>query len=133
MQANLPDDRHLNTQVPIDGVQVGGFRFGGNHHGMSHQGSLFGVPGRTQVWDAPAAAFDISVDALEPIFRVADELDVLIIGTGNDIAILTDATRNALREAGVGVEVSPTRAAVRTYNILLSEDRRVAAALMVLT
>lgn len=129
----MPDDRYLNTQVPIDGVQVGGFRFGGNHNGMSHQGSLIGLPGRTQAWDAPASAFDVSVDDLEPIFLAADDLDVLVFGTGNDIAVLPDATRDALREAGVGVEVSTTRTAVRTYNILLSEDRRVAAALMVLT
>lgn len=129
----MPDDRYLNTQVPIDGVQVGGFRFGGNHNGMSHQGSLIGLPGRTQAWDAPVSAFDVSVDDLEPIFLAADDLDVLVFGTGNDIAVLPDATRDALREAGVGVEVSTTRTAVRTYNILLSEDRRVAAALMVLT
>lgn len=129
----MPDNRHLNTQVPIDGVQVGGFRFGGNHNGMSHQGSLIGLPGRTQVWDAPSSAFNLSVDDLEPVFQTAHGLDVLIVGTGNDIAVLPEPTRDALREAGVGVEVSATRTAVRTYNILLSEDRRVAAALMVLT
>lgn len=127
------DQRHLNAQVPIDGVQTGGFRFGGNHRGMSHQGSLMGLPGRTQAWDAPDTAFDMTADHLAPIFRAAEELDVLVIGTGKDIAMLPDEVRNALREAALGVEVSTTRAAVRTYNILLSEDRRVAAALMVLT
>lgn len=127
------DERHLNTQVPIEGVQVGGFRFGGNHNGMSHQGSLIGLPGRTQAWQPPASAFDMTVEDLEPVLRIADQLDVLVIGTGGDIATLPDAVRHAMREAGVGVEVSTTRTAVRTYNILLSEDRRVAAALMVLT
>ena len=47
--------------------------------------------------------------------------------------MLPDATMAALREAELAVEVSATRSAVRTYNILLSEDRRVAAALMALT
>lgn len=132
----MPDtaqSKHLTNQAPIDGVLVGGFHFGGNHGAMSHQGSLIGLPGRTQAWDAPASAFDLSVDDLASIFHAADSLDLLVIGTGNDIAILPDATRDALREAGIGLEVSTTRTAVRTYNILLSEDRRVAAALMVLT
>lgn len=132
-EAGLPADQYLAIQAPIDAVLPGGFRFGGNHNGMSHQGHLIGLPGRTQAWDAPASAFDLRADDLEPVFQVADDLDVLVIGTGNDIAMLPDATIDALREAGIGLEVSTTRTAVRTYNILLSEDRRVAAALMMFT
>lgn len=123
------DDRHLPQQAPIEAILETGFRFGG----MSHQGSLIGLPGRTQVWQPPASGFDVTAADLEPILHRADALDIVVIGTGADIAVLPDATMAALREAELAVEVSATRSAVRTYNILLSEDRRVAAALMALT
>lgn len=128
----MPASQHLAVQAPIDAVLIGGFRFGGHHNGMSHQGSLIGLPGRTQAWTPPQSAFDLFTDDLEPVFERADDIDILIVGTGNDIAVLPDSTREALREAGIGVEVGATRAAVRTYNVLISEDRRVAAALMAL-
>jgi uncharacterized protein len=119
-------DRHLALQVPIESVLPGGFRFGG----MSHQGSLIGLPGRTQNWDAPASAFDLTPDHLALVLARCAEIDLLVIGTGTDIAVLPDATVKALREAGLGIEICPTRPAIHTYNILLSESRRVAAALM---
>ena len=114
------DDRHLPQQAPIEAILETGFRFGG----MSHQGSLIGLPGRTQVWRPPASGFDVTAADLEPILHR---------GTGADIAVLPDATMAALREAELAVEVSATRSAVRTYHIVLSEDRRGAAALMALT
>lgn len=129
----LQGQRFLRQQAPIDAVLDHGFRFGGNHNAMSHEGSLMGLPGRTQAWDAPADAHDLSSTDLWPVFEVADDIDLLVIGTGNEMAFVPDAIRDAARDAGFALEISPTRAAVRTYNILLSEDRRVAAALMVLT
>ncbi|MBV6657239.1 MAG: Mth938-like domain-containing protein [Devosiaceae bacterium] len=128
MAETTDDDRFLPEQAPIDAVLDGGFRFAG----LSHQGSLIGLPGRTQNWLAPASAFDVSVDDLQPILDQAEALDILVLGTGRDPAVLPDETTSALRDAGIAVELSPTRSAVRTYNILLSEDRRVAAALMVI-
>lgn len=123
------DDKHLPQQVPIDAVRPGGFSFAS----MSHQGSLMCLPDRTQVWNPSASAFDLTIDDLEPVLHMAETLDLLVIGTGNDIAVLPEDTRTALREAGLGVEISATNAAVRTFNVLLSEDRRVAAALIALT
>ena len=128
MAETADEDRFLPQQAPIDAVQDTGFRFGG----MSHQGSLMALPGRTQAWTPPDSAFDLSAEALRPILDQADAIDIVVIGTGADIAVLPEATLTALRDAGLAIEISATRAAVRTYNILLSEDRRVAAALMTL-
>ncbi len=128
MAETADEDRFLPQQAPIDAVQDTGFRFGG----MSHQGSLMALPGRTQAWVPPDSAFDLSAEALRPILDQADTIDIVVIGTGADIAVLPEATLTALRDTGLAVEISATRAAVRTYNILLSEDRRVAAALMTL-
>jgi len=128
MKAEGADERFLPQQAPIDAVLSNGFRFAD----MSHQGSLIGLPGRTQAWVPPASAFDLKPEHLSQVFERADVIDLLVIGTGADLAVLPQATLDALREAGLALEVSATRAAVRTYNILLSEDRRVAAALIAL-
>ena len=122
-------DRFLPGQPPIDSVLDQGFRFGD----MSHRGSLIGLPGRTQSWRPPASAFELTADDLAPVLAMAGQVDILVIGTGRDIAVLPEPTLSALREAGLALEITATRAAVRTYNVLLSEDRRVAAALMALT
>ncbi|MFN3171301.1 MAG: Mth938-like domain-containing protein [Hyphomicrobiales bacterium] len=122
-------EKFLPAQAPIDAVLDNGFRFGE----MSHQGGLIGLPGRTQAWTPRCTAFEITAEDLAPVLEMADAIDILLIGTGSDIAVLPQSTLDALREAGLAVEISATRAAVRTYNVLLSEDRRVAAALMALT
>jgi uncharacterized protein len=53
---------------------------------------------------------------------------VIFVGTGAEMAHLPPALRSALEGAGIGVEPMNTPAACRTYNVLLSEGRRVALA-----
>lgn len=60
----------------------------------------------------------------------SEEIDVLLVGMGAEIAALPAELRNSLEEAGIGVEVMATPPACRTFNVLLAEGRRVAAALM---
>lgn len=124
----VPRDQHLPQQVPIDGYGEYGFRFAE----MSHPGSLLCLPSGIHGWAATSAA-EIDRAALAPIFEQAEELDLLIVGTGADIAGFSAELRGELRAAGVGVEVMATVPAIRTYNILLSEGRRVAAALIALS
>ena len=57
-------------------------------------------------------------------------MDVLFLGTGAEIAHLPAACRTVLDEAGIGVEVMSSPSAARTYNVLLSEGRRIALAMM---
>ncbi len=123
------NDKFLPAQAPIDAVLDNGFRFGE----MSHRGGLIGLPGRTQAWSPSSSGFDLTEPDLQPILDMAEAIDIVVIGTGADIAVLPQSTLDALRSAGLALEVTATRAAVRTYNVLLSEDRRVAAALMALT
>ena len=56
--------------------------------------------------------------------------EILLIGCGPASALLAPAIRRMLEEAGLGVEIMDTGAACRTFNVLLSEDRAVAAALI---
>lgn len=112
-------------QVPIDAYGNGGFRFAG----LSHRGSLLCLPGGMFAWKAKRPG-DVTLDSLAPVFEAADQLDVLLIGLGGDIAGLDPAVRAALKEQRVIVEAIATGGAVRTYNVLLAEDRAVGAALL---
>lgn len=70
-----------------------------------------------------AAHLDIALD-LKP--------EILIIGTGRTQHLLTGELLARAGAGGIGVEVMDTPAACRTYNVLLSEDRKVVAALMMI-
>ena len=60
----------------------------------------------------------------------AEGIELLLIGTGADIVFLPDPLRQRLKAAGIGVDAMQTGAAARTYNILMAENRKVAAALI---
>jgi len=116
---------HYPYQAVIDAYGDGGFRFAD----MSHRGSLICLPTGMYAWDVEAAGA-ITLESLSRVFEQAAEIDVLLIGTGSDIAAIAPDIRSAFREKGVIVEAIATGGAVRTYNVLLSEDRAVAAALI---
>ena len=59
------------------------------------------------------------------------EVEILLIGTGETQRFPDAATLRPLIDAKIGYEVMDTAAACRTYNILVAEDRLVAAALVV--
>ena len=110
-------------QAGIDGYGNGGFRFAN----MSHRGSLLCLPTGMHKWDVASPA-DITPESLQPVFDAADKIDVLLVGLGKDVVGFPKPIREALRERGIIVEAIATGGAVRTYNILLGEDRAVGAA-----
>lgn len=112
-------------QAAIDGYGNGGFRFAN----MSHRGSLLCLPSGMHAWPVSRPA-DISLENLAPVFAAIDKIDVLLVGLGNEIAGFDKSIRQALRERQVIVEAIATGGAVRTYNILLGENRAVGAALI---
>jgi uncharacterized protein len=57
-------------------------------------------------------------------------MDIILLGTGKNFAILPPALRASLKAQGLSVDVMDTGAACRTYNVLLAEGRRVLAALL---
>jgi len=116
---------HFPGQSPIDAYGDGGFRFAG----MSHRGDLLCLPSGIYGWTAPPADA-IDEAALTQVFAEAEAIEVLLIGTGVDLVPLEPVTRSRLREVGIGAEVMATGAAVRTFNVLLAEQRAVAAALI---
>lgn len=114
---------HFPGRAPIDAYGEGGFRFAG----MSHRGSLMVLPSGIYGWE-PDDRDVIAATDLDAAVAEAKAFEFLLIGTGSDMRGLAPGARAALREAGVRVELMPTGAAVRTFNVLIAEDRAVAAA-----
>ena len=124
MAAN-PNAPHLPRSAPIDAYGKGGFAFAG----MSHRGSLMCLP--SGIWAWPVAASEgITEASLAPLFALADAIELFVLGTGPDLVPLAEALRWRFRDYHIGLEVMATGAAVRTYNILVAENRRVAAGLI---
>lgn len=121
----MPAAGHYPYQAPIDAYGNGGFRFAG----MSHRGSLLCLPTGMHAWSVKDPA-ELTRDSLAPVFAAAADMDVLLIGLGTDISRIDPALREALRAEKFIVEAIATGGAVRTYNILLGEQRAVAAALI---
>lgn len=119
------DGRHLPGARRIDAYGGGGFRFAE----LSHRGSLLALPSGMWAWPYASPA-ELDDQAFARVLNEADAIDVLLVGTGVDIAGVGAPIRDALRANGIVVEAMATGAAVRTWNILLGENRRVAAALL---
>lgn len=103
---------------PVEGYGPDFFRIGG----IAHPAPLLIVPGAVRDW----AGYE-DVDAL---LALAGQVDVIFIGTGREIAHIPTDLRTRLEGTGLGVEAMDSPAACRTYNVLLSEQRRVALAVL---
>ena len=117
--------RHLPQAAPIDAYGNGGFRFAG----MSHRGSLLCLPDGIWAWPVSGIA-DVTEEALAPVFARADTLDIFLLGCGADLVPMPTALRERFRALSISADPMSTGAAVRTWNILLAEKRRVAAGLI---
>jgi len=85
------------------------------------------TPDSIRPWE-PRSIDELTVTHIERLCELDPE--VVIIGTGRRLTFPPPALTAALQARGIGVEVMAHDAACRTYNILLAEDRRVVAALM---
>lgn len=115
------------TQIVPSGRQVierygpAGFRISG----AIYLGPVLVFPDRTLEWAAAAA----SAEALAPVVAHGG-IELLLLGLGRRVVPVAASLRGALKARGIAIEAMDTGAACRTYNVLLGEDRRVAAALL---
>ncbi|NIR58292.1 MAG: Xcc1710-like domain-containing protein [Gammaproteobacteria bacterium] len=94
------------------------------------EGSVVVMPDRL-VTDWPPETFDaLAAEHFEALLEL--EPEVVLLGTGERQRFPHPTLTRALVERGIGIEVMDTPAACRTYNILMSEERRVAAALIMI-
>lgn len=103
---------------PVDGYGPGFFRIGGE----VWQGPVIVLPSGVAGWGGYAET--------APLVAAAGVVDVMFVGTGAEVAHVPGAFRASLEAAGMGVEAMASPAACRTYNVLLSEGRRIGLALL---
>lgn len=116
---------HFPGRAPIDAYGNGGFRFAD----MSHRGSILCLPSGIHGWE-PADPAALAAGDFAKVIAEAAGIRILLVGTGRELRPLGAELRAALRQAGIGADPMSTGAAVRTYNVLLAEEREVAAALL---
>lgn len=118
-------EAHFPGRAPVEAYGNGGFRFAG----MSHRGSILALLSGVYAWPV-IEADNITETSLRRLFRENERPELLLIGTGRRLVSATTGVRLACSEHGIRIEAMDTGAAVRTYNVLLAEQRSVAAALI---
>jgi uncharacterized protein len=122
---SAPDALHLPRSAPIEAYGKGGFAFAD----MSHRGSLLCLPDAIWAWPVTTPE-EIDEFSLKRVFAAANGIDTLIVGTGTGVWLPPQHLRAALRRVSVVLDAMQTGPAIRTYNVMIGERRRVAAALI---
>jgi uncharacterized protein len=108
----------------IERYAASGFRVSG----VIYQGPILVFRDRTVPWEAASAA-DVTLDTLAQVIENGG-VQILLLGLGRSTSAIPVSLRNALSSRRIALEPMTTAAACRTYNVLVAEDRRVAAALI---
>ena len=117
----VPKGRQLIQSYGDNGFRISGTRY---------EGSVWVLPEQTIAWPVSAIS-EVSPDSLKELLALASQhVRILLIGTGKSMLPMPSAWRAMAREADVALEAMDTGAACRTYNVLLTEERSVAAALI---
>lgn len=116
----IPADRQL-----IEGYAPGRFRVSG----VIYEFPIIVTRRRTMAWPVTVIT-DLTLESVVEPAGAGRDFDLLLLGCGSRMTLVPSALRAAFKTAGIVLEPMDSGAACRTYNVLLSEDRRVAAALI---
>jgi uncharacterized protein len=125
MAITLVDATPTGAVQVIQGYVPGGFKVSGT----IHLGAILVWPEQTLAWPATTLAA-ATPESFAPLFAADPALELVLVGAGSRFARLPPALAAALKDQGLSAEAMDSRAAARTYNVLLGEGRRVAAALL---
>ncbi len=114
-------EAHFPGRAPIEAYGNGGFRFAD----MSHRGSIICVP--SGIYGIMPQSPVPTMADIERVLQEADKIEVFLVGTGDNLLRMPQDILAVLRQKHISTDTMSTGAAVRTYNVLLAEDRAVAA------
>lgn len=119
----IPEGRQV-----IESYAAGRFRIGG----ALYFGPVIVFPEQVVAWEIScnASPFTITIEDFRPLVAMAGNIDVVLLGTGPEMNRPDSGIRHMFKTLGLNVEIMDTGAAARTYNVLMPEGRRVAAALL---
>ena len=120
-QDSIPSDQHRINAYNEDGIQINGHWW--------HR-SVILTPSDVQEWP-PTHPEQINAETLAILVEHPYKPEVVLIGTGESSGYIAVENLAGFYRAGIGVEVMNTGAACRSYNVLLGEQRRVAAAFLI--
>lgn len=98
--------------------------------GTAHEGAVAVFTDRTEAWDYQGDVSGLTETDFAIVTDRADEIDVVLLGTGKTMSMLSPDISAALKAKGLNVESMDSGAASRTYNVLMTEGRRVVALLL---
>ncbi len=113
--------KFLPQVLPIASFGDGGFRFGS----MSHLGSLLVLPDGMRAWEIIAI---LQPKDFNQIVNVKSQLDFVLLGTGTEMLRPPRDVLALFNSEGLNIDFMSTSSAVHTYNVMLAEGRRIAAA-----
>ena len=116
---------YLPGRHTIEGYGAGGFRFAE----MSHQGSILVLPSGMRAWPVSDVAALAEAD-FDATLEEAAAIDYFLLGCGSSTGLVPATIRQMFAERSISFDAMPTAAAARTFNVLLAENRRVAAGLI---
>jgi uncharacterized protein len=111
----------------IERYGPGGFKISGT----VFTGSVLILPESALAWPVSAMA-EVTPESLRPVAEHGG-VEILLLGSGKSMQMVPRLLRQALRDVGIVIDAMDTGAACRTYNVLVAEERRVAAALLPMT
>jgi uncharacterized protein len=115
---------HFPGRAPIEAYGRGGFSFAQ----MSHRGSILALPSGIYAWNPDPAA--LTTEDFAMVLAERESVDLLLIGMGPVMARPPRQVREYISASGIMVDPMATGHAIATYNLLLEEGRKVAAALI---
>jgi len=109
----------------VTGYRAHGFKIGER---MLEGGLLLTPEGFVEI--AADSVEDFAVEQLAPVFEADPDIEILLLGGGAQLRFPPEGLRRPLEAAGIAVEPMDSAAAARTFNVLVMEERRVAALLL---
>ncbi|KAG0550150.1 hypothetical protein BDA96_01G314500 [Sorghum bicolor] len=127
---SLYDQINLIDSVPEDELRFQSYDDTGfKINNVKYEGSLLIVENKIMTW-APKTFSEITAESLS-IFKVVHPIpEILILGCGRHIQLVSPELRKFIRSTGMKLEAVDSRNAASTYNILNEEGRPVAAAVL---